>query len=445
MEKTNSIDVLSRILHKVAYMLLKEELFALRLRLRREKAIYYYKRLSKKIPPILFRALVVAEDERFFSHKGIDLKALLRVIWYYIRHRTIQGGSTIEQQLIRVVTNRYERTIRRKIHEILLAVCVKDVLRKKEVLGIYFNIAYFGYQMKGIEKACDDLKCNLETLSLKQAAGLITRIRYPKQIIESDQWKKSFEKRRHKIASLLEKALLTTRVEIDQKRDFLLPGSEVNKKLIDRYPSPRNFIEAGKMLDEKGKEALLRGFLSEGIPASFQKSSLFYENLREFIASSLKIHPKNVVLVGSARLGYSLAPQKYGQLMHKRSDLDLAIISSYLFEDAVKVFYKWKKDFMVSRVNPVSNREKKYWKRNLDEIPKNIERGFLDTIKIPNKYVFFSDIAKLCDSVKNEINKFSDSEVSKINKVSIRVYKNWHAFFIQNVLNLNYTIEEKLD
>lgn len=447
--KKKNIDIVNYIVSSIfqnfAHIFLKEEIYAFHLRLNREKAIYYNKNLSKNISPILFQAFIIAENRRFYFHRGIDFIAILRVILYYLQGRKIQGGSTTEQQLTRVITNRYERTIRRKIHEILLAVCIREVLSKEEILGIYLSIAYFGYKMKGIKAACNEMEYNLEALTLVESVNLVARIRYPEPSIKQEksvrvEKLKKIKKESKRIDSLLQKEKLAMKEEIKkEKHNFLFPGSEINRKLVDRYPPASNFLIAGKKLDEKGKEALVRGFMSEGIPAAFQRDPLYYENIRELVACSLKIHPKYITLIGSARLGYSTAPQKYGHLMNEKSDLDIAVISKSLFKNMTKVFYKWEKDFRILKVFS-NNQEKKHWKENLYMLPKNIERGFLDVNKIPNKYTLPAKITELCSFVKNDIKKFD--EVPTIAKVSIRIYKNWNAFFVQNVLNLNYTIEK---
>ena len=439
------IDIVSSIFKRIAHVFYKEEIYAFHLRLNREKAIYYNEDISKIISPILFRALILAEDRRFDFHGGIDFIAILRAILYSLQYGKIQGASTIEQQLTRVVINRYERTIKRKIHEILLAVCVKEVLSKEEILGIYLRIAYFGYRMKGIEAACNKLRYSLGTLSIVQSVNLVARIRYPEPSVKQEESVrrngfKRIKKRSKKIVFLLQKKELAIREIIERRYNFLFPGSEINRKLINRYPPALNFLMAGEKLDERGKEALVRGFISEGIPAVFQRDPLYYENIRELIACCLKIHPKCVTLIGSVRLGYSIAPRKYGQLMNEKSDLDIAVISQSLFKNMARVFYKWKKDFRKSKINSSNGKEKKYWEDNLYIVPKNIKREFIDVNKISSKYILPAKIKEVCNLVENDIRKFS--EAPHVSKVSIRIYKNWNAFFVQNVLNLNYTIEE---
>ena len=63
------------------------------------------------------------------------------------------GASTINQQLVRVLTNRYERTFKRKVKEILLASLVARAIPKTDIPGIYLSVAYFGWRMNGLVQA----------------------------------------------------------------------------------------------------------------------------------------------------------------------------------------------------------------------------------------------------------------------------------------------------
>lgn len=78
----------------------------------------YFERL-----PTLHAMVLLLEDRRYFRHAGIDYWSFLRDFWRMITFRKHGGFSTIEMQFVRTVTARYERTIRRKLYEMLLAFC----------------------------------------------------------------------------------------------------------------------------------------------------------------------------------------------------------------------------------------------------------------------------------------------------------------------------------
>jgi hypothetical protein len=128
---------------------------------------------------LLVAALVLAEDRRFYSHGGTDPIAVCRALFKTIVERKIQGGSTIEQQLVRVLTSDYRKTLNRKLKEIALAVRLHRVLRKDQIPVAYLVSAYFGWHMNGVRQAAQRMSINLKHPTVEEAAHLIARIRYP--------------------------------------------------------------------------------------------------------------------------------------------------------------------------------------------------------------------------------------------------------------------------
>lgn len=117
------------------------------------------------ISPTLVALLIAAEDHRFNSHPGVDLISLCRAIWRTLVCRKREGGSTIAMQLVRVITDRYERTINRKIAEIYFAVRLTKLMPKSDIPKLYLSIAYFGWRMNGLQQASLRLNINPASLS----------------------------------------------------------------------------------------------------------------------------------------------------------------------------------------------------------------------------------------------------------------------------------------
>lgn len=128
---------------------------------------------------VLVAALVVAEDRRFYSHRGTDLIAICRALYRTIVKGEIQGGSTIEQQLVRRLTADYRKSIKRKLKEIALAVRLHQVLPKDQIPIAYLVSAYYGWRMNGLRKAARRLSIDLNDPTVEEAAQLVARIRYP--------------------------------------------------------------------------------------------------------------------------------------------------------------------------------------------------------------------------------------------------------------------------
>lgn len=107
-----------------------------------------------KLPKNVVNAFVAAEDSRFFQHKGIDWIGIMRAFLKNLEHGAIvQGGSTITQQVAKSFYLSSERTMGRKIREIVLAYRINKNLKKYEILNLYLNQIYMGHGSYGIEAA----------------------------------------------------------------------------------------------------------------------------------------------------------------------------------------------------------------------------------------------------------------------------------------------------
>ncbi len=97
------------------------------------------------IPAHVIHAVLAAEDARFYRHRGVDLRAILRALSANVRHRALsQGGSTITQQLAKNYFLTPERTVSRKLKEMLLSLIMELRYEKDEILEIYLNEIYLG-------------------------------------------------------------------------------------------------------------------------------------------------------------------------------------------------------------------------------------------------------------------------------------------------------------
>jgi penicillin-binding protein 1A len=108
----------------------------------------------KDLPPDLPSALVAVEDHRFFRHSGIDFIGLARAAWVNLTSgRVVQGGSTITQQVAKTLFLTNERTLRRKIRELLLTIWLERTFTKNDILEIYLNRVYLGAGTWGVDAA----------------------------------------------------------------------------------------------------------------------------------------------------------------------------------------------------------------------------------------------------------------------------------------------------
>ena len=108
----------------------------------------------KEIPELLTKAFIAIEDRRFYEHHGVDYQGIARSIASNVMARDlVQGGSTITQQLARVVFLNQERSVRRKVREALLAQKIERELNKEQVLERYLNLVYLGSDAYGVADA----------------------------------------------------------------------------------------------------------------------------------------------------------------------------------------------------------------------------------------------------------------------------------------------------
>ena len=128
-----------------------------------------------EIPARMIEALVAIEDTSFFEHKGINFEAIFRALIKDIKAmRLVEGASTITQQLIKNAVLTRDKTIIRKLKEVVLAFKIENELTKEEILERYFNHVYFGHGYYGIKTAAQGyFHKDLDALSLKEIAILV--------------------------------------------------------------------------------------------------------------------------------------------------------------------------------------------------------------------------------------------------------------------------------
>src|SRR5437899_12940832 len=109
------------------------------------------------IPDQLSEALIAIEDERFYQHSGIDTQGLIRAVMTDLyRHRALEGGSTLSQQLMKVVYMNNDDDGWRKPENLLLALKVEARFDKHTILENYFNAVYYAHGPYVIEQASQD-------------------------------------------------------------------------------------------------------------------------------------------------------------------------------------------------------------------------------------------------------------------------------------------------
>jgi len=158
-----------------------------------------------QIAPVMQKAQVAIEDDRFYSHGALDLKALLKAVLTYFGSSDGGGGSTLTQQYVKQVLIEdamtitdpkarqarldavQERSVNRKIQEARYALAVEEALTKDQILENYLNIAYYGDGAYGVEAAAHHyFNTSADKLDLAQAAMLAGIVQMPSRNPVSD-------------------------------------------------------------------------------------------------------------------------------------------------------------------------------------------------------------------------------------------------------------------
>ena len=120
---------------------------------------HHYYGLSKyvtleEISPYMEKCIIASEDQRFYSHHGLDYRRIIASIFGNLTSGSIvSGASTITQQLARTIYLDNEKSIERKIKEAIIARKLEMTYSKEKILELYLNCVYFGHNIYGIDEA----------------------------------------------------------------------------------------------------------------------------------------------------------------------------------------------------------------------------------------------------------------------------------------------------
>jgi penicillin-binding protein 1A len=138
--------------------------------------IYYY-----EIPRNLKNAVIAIEDRKFFEHWGVNIWSIVRAAVVNLKAGyTVQGGSTITQQLSKIVFLNQKKTLKRKLQEVLLSIELEQRYTKQQILAIYLNRVYLGSGLYGVDVAAKYyFGKNVQDLTLYESAIIAGLIRAP--------------------------------------------------------------------------------------------------------------------------------------------------------------------------------------------------------------------------------------------------------------------------
>lgn len=153
-----------------------------------ERCLDVVDRFRESVPYPFVCALIEAEDHRSAYHLGVDPIGVFRAVWVRLISGHVQGASTIEQQFVRVVTGRYERTVVRKVREQLLAIAIARHRPKKSIASAYLAIAFYGSGCIGLDGLKSYFGHRLRSVGEKQALRFVSQLKYPRPLQPNAHW-----------------------------------------------------------------------------------------------------------------------------------------------------------------------------------------------------------------------------------------------------------------
>lgn len=198
----------------------------------------------EQVPQELINALIAVEDQRFYQHHGVDLKSLLRATASTLSGRGIQGGSTITQQLVKNFLLTPERTLKRKLNEMLMAIILEFRFSKKEILETYLNEVYFGQDgsraIHGVELASQFyFGRSVAGLELQQSAMLVAMLKGPTYYNPRRNPERALERRNLVLEELYQQGLIDKELNLKAKAKPLGAAEKV-AVVTTEYP---NFLD----------------------------------------------------------------------------------------------------------------------------------------------------------------------------------------------------------
>ena len=163
------------------------------------------------VPKYLPEAIISIEDRRFYSHFGIDVFGLLRAAFRdVVARHVVQGGSTLTQQLAKNLFLSPERTAKRKVQEMMLALWLEHTYTKDQILTAYLNRVYLGNGAYGVDAAARTyFDKPVRDIDLREAAIIAGLLRAPSRFAPSHDPVQAMERAKTVLQTMVEEGYIT--------------------------------------------------------------------------------------------------------------------------------------------------------------------------------------------------------------------------------------------
>lgn len=267
----------------------------------------------EKFPPFIIDLVLLKEDKNFFKHKGIDVKRLIKAILIDILYlKPLYGGSTITQQVSKLLFFNLHKTIKRKIFEIFTSFYIEKILTKKEILEIYLNIVNLGFGRYGFNSASlFYFGKNVWELDFKEGVMLVSILSAPEKYSPL----KDVEKTKVKYKMILNFAV----------KSGLIEQSQVDKIFYDFFKN-YNFSEVfnKEYIYDTNRSNWIMRLVINYIKKIYSLQKAFIGNYQVYTTFDLNIQQiANTVINNYFKLLYRYKGEKYREDINK---LEIAYI-----------------------------------------------------------------------------------------------------------------------
>ncbi|MDR1928830.1 MAG: penicillin-binding protein 1A [Endomicrobium sp.] len=250
------------------------------------------------IPNDLKNAFIAVEDNDFFKHWGISLKSIVRAFFsMLLTGKIIGGGSTITQQLIKIIFLTQEKTLTRKLKEFFLTIQLEKEYSKYEILEFYINQIYFGNGTYGVQAASElYFNKNVKDLNLAECATLSAIPKSPNYYNPLKNEEASFKRKNFVLSKMKKLGYITKKQKKNAEQIKFLTKDISNKKQKGRY-----FTEFLKIILEPkyGINALFKGgfsiYTTLDIKAQIAAEKVIEDELIKFDENKLHFFKKKAI------------------------------------------------------------------------------------------------------------------------------------------------------
>lgn len=205
----------------------------------------------ENVPELVKQAFIAAEDNNFYSHNGIDFKALFSATMFnikaYVNKTRMRGASTITQQVVKNFLLSNERTVERKIKEAILSFKVSQKVSKDKILELYLNQIFLGNNSYGIASAAlNYFNKSLDELTIEEAALLAAMPKAPGKLNPKVNYKEALTRRNYVLKQMRRNGFITEK-EYEEAS---------NKEIITKYRNKNEYFIAGAFTEDVRKRVV---------------------------------------------------------------------------------------------------------------------------------------------------------------------------------------------